>query len=122
MFVTSLPHIIASGHQAARETPRRDLQQECCERLTKPIRLVCQPFWQCCCKPLCGARSIKCERLAIGSNRGTLLPDIGSNVRKTGVLGRFTVVFAVERETVLILRIFMAGRDWETDMEHGDNE
>jgi plasmid stabilization system protein ParE len=63
-----------------------------------------------------------CERLAIGSNRGTLQPDIGSNVRKTGVLGRFTVVFAVERETVLILRIFMAGRDWGTDMEHGTSE
>lgn len=63
-----------------------------------------------------------CEQLTIGSNRGTLLPDIGPRVRKTGVLGRFTVVFVVEPKTVQILRIFMAGRDWETQLKAEDSE
>lgn len=56
----------------------------------------------------------KCNRLAVGSNRGTLLSEIAPNVRKTGIIGRLAVVFNVQDDAVFILRIFMAGRDWES--------
>ncbi len=58
-----------------------------------------------------------CERLGLAPGRGTIRPDIGPGVRKTGLLGNFTVLFFVDDEALYILRIFKAGRNWETDMQ-----
>ena len=55
-----------------------------------------------------------CMRLGIGSERGHLHADIRPNLRIIGFERRLTVAFTVGDETVTILRIFTAGRDWES--------
>lgn len=55
-----------------------------------------------------------CQRLSIGSERGHLRADIRPGLRIVGFERRLTIAFVVGSEAVTILRIFAAGRDWET--------
>ncbi|WP_295044801.1 type II toxin-antitoxin system RelE/ParE family toxin [uncultured Paracoccus sp.] len=54
-----------------------------------------------------------CRWLGIASERGHLRADIRPNLRIIGFERRLTVAFAVGDETVTILWVFAAGRDWE---------
>jgi toxin ParE1/3/4 len=55
-----------------------------------------------------------CQRLSLGSERGHLRSDIRPGLRITGFERRLTIAFTVEEETVTVLRVFTAGRNWET--------
>lgn len=55
-----------------------------------------------------------CGRLSVGSERGQLRSDIRPGLRIVGFERRLTVAFAVQLETVTVLRVFTAGRNWET--------
>jgi toxin ParE1/3/4 len=55
-----------------------------------------------------------CQRLSLGSERGHLRGDIRPGLRITGFEHRLTIAFTVEEETVTVLRVFTAGRNWET--------
>ena len=55
-------------------------------------------------------------RLGVGSERGNLRADIRPNLRIIGFERRLTVAFTVGDETVTILRIFSAGRNWEATL------
>lgn len=57
-----------------------------------------------------------CHRLRIGSERGHLRLDIRPGLRIIGFERRLTIAFVVGEEAVTILRIFSAGRDWETTL------
>lgn len=54
-----------------------------------------------------------CGRMSIGSERGHLRNDIRPNLRIVGFERRLTIAFVVGVDTVTILRVFTAGRDWE---------
>jgi len=55
-----------------------------------------------------------CLRLDIGSHRGTLRSDIRPGLRIVGFERRLAIAFVVTDDAVTILRIFGAGRDWES--------
>ena len=57
-----------------------------------------------------------CMRLGIGSERGNLRADIRPNLRIIGFERRLTVAFTVGDQTVTILRVFSAGRNWEATL------
>ncbi len=52
--------------------------------------------------------------MSIGSERGQLRCDVRPGVRIVGFERRLTVAFTVSEETVTVLRVFGAGRNWET--------
>ena len=54
-----------------------------------------------------------CQRLRIGSERGHRRPDLREGLRIIGFEHRLTIAFVVAPETVTILRVFGAGRNWE---------
>jgi toxin ParE1/3/4 len=54
-----------------------------------------------------------CHRLSIGSERGHLRSDVRRGLRVIGFERRLTIAFTVADETVTILRVFSAGRNWE---------
>lgn len=54
-----------------------------------------------------------CQRLSLGSERGHLRNDVRPGLRITGFERRLTIAFTVEEETVTVLRVFTAGRNWE---------
>lgn len=54
-----------------------------------------------------------CLRLSVGSERGQLRSDVRPGLRITGFERRLTIAFTVEEETVTVLRVFTAGRNWE---------
>lgn len=58
-----------------------------------------------------------CQRLRLGSERGHLRNDIRPDLRIIGFERRLTVAFHVADDAVTILRIFSAGRNWETAFE-----
>lgn len=55
-----------------------------------------------------------CLRLSVGSGRGRLRTDIRAGLRITGFERRLTIAFTVSDERVTILRVFAAGRNWES--------
>lgn len=55
-----------------------------------------------------------CQRLSLGSERGQLRSDVRPGLRITGFERRLTIAFTVDEETVTVLRVFTAGRSWET--------
>lgn len=57
-----------------------------------------------------------CLRLRIGSERGHLRADIRPGMRIIGFERRLTIAFAVEDDTVTVLRVFAAGQNWEQAM------
>lgn len=57
-----------------------------------------------------------CQRLCIGSERGHLRSDIRPGLRIIGFERRLTIAFTVSEDTVTILRVFTAGRNWEKAM------
>lgn len=52
--------------------------------------------------------------LSVGSERGHLRGDVRPGLRIVGFERRLTVAFTVEEDTVTVLRVFTAGRDWES--------
>lgn len=56
---------------------------------------------------------------SLASERGTLRDDIRPGLRVAGSERRLTVAFTVEENTVTILRLYRAGRDWESEFEGG---
>lgn len=55
-----------------------------------------------------------CQRLSLGSERGQLRSDVRPGLRITGFERRLTIAFTVDEECVTVLRVFAAGRNWET--------
>ncbi len=58
-----------------------------------------------------------CNSLDIASDRGMQRYDLMPGLRIVGFERRVTVAFAVHDSRVDILRIFRAGRDWESEFE-----
>ena len=56
-----------------------------------------------------------CRRLDIASERGMLRAELLPGLRTIGFEGRLTIAFVVDDDTVRILRLFAAGKDWESD-------
>jgi toxin ParE1/3/4 len=54
-----------------------------------------------------------CHSLRTSPFRGTSRDDMGSGVRTTGFERRVTILFEVQKEQILILGIFYAGRKFE---------
>jgi toxin ParE1/3/4 len=54
-----------------------------------------------------------CLSLSLASERGTLRNDVRPGLRTVGFERRATIAFEVTDDTVLILRIFYGGQDWE---------
>lgn len=54
-----------------------------------------------------------CQKLSVGSERGHLRSDIRPGLRILGFERRLTIAFTVGEENVTILRVFVAGRNWE---------
>lgn len=64
-----------------------------------------------------------CVALATFPQRGTKRDDLAPGIRTMGFERRATIAFRVEGDTVRIVRIFYAGRDYETyfrDLAEGD--
>ena len=57
-----------------------------------------------------------CGSLDIASERGHRRDDIRKGLRIVGFERRMTIAFAVHDERVDVLRIFRAGRDWESEL------
>ena len=55
-----------------------------------------------------------CMALATFPERGTKRDDLEPGIRTIGFERRATIAFRVEGDTVRIVRIFYAGRDYET--------
>ena len=55
-----------------------------------------------------------CGRLSMGSERGHRRDDVRPGLRILGFERRLTIAFAVDDETVTVLRVFTAGKNWET--------
>lgn len=55
-----------------------------------------------------------CLRLSVGADRGHLRDDIRPGLRIIGFERRLTIAFVVSGDIVTILRVFSAGRNWET--------
>lgn len=56
-----------------------------------------------------------CVGMALASERGHRRDDVRRGLRIVGFERRITIAFTVSAEAVTILRIFYAGRDWETE-------
>lgn len=54
-----------------------------------------------------------CARLGVGAERGRLRDDLRPGLRTLVFEGRLTLAYGVGDETVTVLRVFSAGRDWE---------
>lgn len=52
--------------------------------------------------------------LNVGSERGHMRSDVRPGLRIVGFERRATVAFTVGEDTVAVLRVFTAGRDWES--------
>lgn len=57
-----------------------------------------------------------CERLELASERGARRDDVRAGLRVVGFEKRVTVAFSVDDDTVIILRVFYGGADWETSL------
>ena len=54
-----------------------------------------------------------CNGFETSSQRGRRREDIRPGLRITGFERRVTIAFVVEPETVIILRLYYGGQDWE---------
>lgn len=54
-----------------------------------------------------------CRGLGVGSERGRLRDEVRPGLRITSFERRLTLAFTVADDTVTILRVFRAGRNWE---------
>lgn len=55
-----------------------------------------------------------CLSLGLASERGTRRDDIRPGLRTIGFERRVTIAFKVDPGSVLVLRLFYGGQDWET--------
>ncbi|WP_366525535.1 type II toxin-antitoxin system RelE/ParE family toxin [Devosia sp.] len=46
--------------------------------------------------------------------RGTVRDEIGPGVRAIGLMQSITIAFAINAESVIILRVVYGGQDWQT--------
>ena len=58
-----------------------------------------------------------CLGFDIVSERGHRRDDISPGLRIVGFERRVTIAFAVDDDSVTILRMFYGGRDWETEFD-----
>lgn len=54
------------------------------------------------------------ERRAVVAPDGHVRSDVRPGLRIMGFERRLTIAFTVDEETVTVLRVFTAGRNWET--------
>ncbi len=54
--------------------------------------------------------------LSVGSERGHLRNDVRHGLRVVGFEHRLTIAFTVDEDTVTVLRVFAAGRDWKSSI------
>ncbi len=54
-----------------------------------------------------------CGRLCVGSELGHRRDDVRYGLRILGFERRLTIAFTVDDETVTVLRVFTAGKNWE---------
>ena len=59
------------------------------------------------------------ERLAVGSERGSLRADVRPGLRVIGFERRVNVAFVIEEARAVVLRVFRGGRDWEREVWDG---
>lgn len=53
------------------------------------------------------------DTLSYGSERGRLRSDLRKGLRIVAIMKSITVAFVVTDDTVIILRVFYGGQDWE---------
>lgn len=58
-----------------------------------------------------------CISLDLASERGTLRDDLRPGLRILGFERSVSIIFEVTADSVNILRIFRAGRDWESEFD-----
>jgi toxin ParE1/3/4 len=58
-----------------------------------------------------------CHSLADFPNRGVAHDHVRPGLRTLVFRGRVTITYSVEADTVTVLGIFYAGRDWQSDVE-----
>lgn len=61
-----------------------------------------------------------CLNLATFPERGASREDLGPGIRLLNVKRRVTVAYLVDRESVRIVRVFYAGRDYEAELMGDD--
>lgn len=54
-----------------------------------------------------------CMGLDLASERGTIRDDVRTGLRVVGFERRLTIAFTVEKDRVIILKVFTAGQNWE---------
>jgi toxin ParE1/3/4 len=57
-----------------------------------------------------------CLGFDFASERGKLRGDIRPGLRIVGFERRMTIAFTVDAESVIVLRLFYAGQDWESTL------
>ena len=62
------------------------------------------------------------ETLSYGSERGTLRHDLRRGLRIVAIMKSITVAFIVTDDTVVILRVFYGGQDWEKALSSEDDD
>jgi toxin ParE1/3/4 len=63
-----------------------------------------------------------CMALATFPERGTKRDDLAPGIRTIGFKRRATIAFRIEKDTVRIVRIFYAGRDFEAHFHDSEED
>ena len=58
-----------------------------------------------------------CRGMAFASERGHSRDEIRPGLRIVGFERRITIAFTVSEDSVMILRLFYGGQDWETQFD-----
>ena len=57
-----------------------------------------------------------CMGLDLASERGTLRDDIRPGLRVIGFERKLAIAFVVDKDRVIVLRLFHGGQDWEREL------
>lgn len=64
---------------------------------------------------------LRTENLASGSERGSLRDDIRPGMRVIGLMASISVIFVVQNDQVVILRVLHGGQDWTSAVPDTDD-